>query len=93
MFQRVSMPASNSSTLSSVKRSTSHRQRVTSCTTMISAFRRAGALPVAIACAWAETKVYQPDRAAGLSSFFVRSRSRLSCLGSSRPSSSWPVRA
>ena len=45
------MPASNSSSLSSAKRSTSRRQRVTSCTTMISAFRRAGALPVAIACA------------------------------------------
>ena len=34
------------------KRSTSRRQRMTSCTTMISAFRRAGALPVVIACAW-----------------------------------------
>ena len=51
------MPASNSSSLSGEKRSTSRRQRMTSCTTMISAFRRAGALPVVIACAWAETNV------------------------------------
>ena len=87
------MPASNSSNLAGVKRSTSRRQRVTSCTTMISAFRRAGALPVAIACAWAETNVYHPAWAASLSSFFVRSRSRLSCPGSNRSSSSWPVRA
>ena len=45
------MPASNSSSRSGAKRSTSRCQRVTSCTTMISAFRRAGALPVVIACA------------------------------------------
>ena len=51
---------------------------MTSCTTMISAFRRAGALPVVIACAWAETNVYQPAWAASLSSFFARSLSRLS---------------
>ena len=51
------VPASNSSNLSVAKRSTSRRQRVISCTTMISAFRRAGALPVAIACAWADTNV------------------------------------
>ena len=56
------MPASNSSSLSREKRSTSRRQRKTSCTTMISAFRRAGALPVVIACAWAETNVYPPGR-------------------------------
>ena len=87
------MLASNSSSLSREKRSTSRRQRMTSCTTMISAFRRAGALPVVIACAWAETNVYQPAWAASLSSFFARSLSRLSCPGSNRSSSSWPERA
>ena len=38
-------------------------------------------------CAWAETNVYQPAWAASLSSFFVRSLSRLSCPGSNRSSS------
>ena len=46
-----------------------------SCTTMISA-SAAQEPPVAIACAWADTNVYQPAWAASLSTF-VRSLSRV----------------
>ena len=92
LFSASAISSSNSASRSGANRDTSDRQRRTCSTAMISAFRFAGAFPVATAYAWPAMKVYQPCRAASRSSFLPTSRARFSSEGSSRASSSVPAR-
>ena len=66
LFSASAISSSNSATRSGSNRDTSDRpdrQRMTCSTAMTSAFRFAGAFPVATAYAWPAMKVYQPCRA------------------------------
>ena len=77
LFSASAISSSNSATGSGANRDTSDRQRMTCSTAMTSAFRFAGAFPVATAYAWPAMKVYQPCRNASRSSFFPTSRAPL----------------